>query len=268
MPRRWLRIAAFVLFLAALGAMTTTGVAWGIALSRTTRFTAREPTSTKAAPTNGASKDTEPNLTARDGILFGNTIEYPGITELHSMRIESWRRRDNLIQFETNIGWRTGMNLARAVEDVPDGRHIPQRPASIFTEFRFGWPARSFWYLGQVEGFADVIRDSRCEGLWFPLNSKSGKSEFKSSIGIQPGASVSERWLPIYILPLGFALDSLFYAAAWSVPLFGIRMGRRTLRRRRGLCARCAYDLKGLTLGSPCPECGHASAQAKASPTT
>lgn len=78
-----------------------------------------------------------------------------------------------------------------------------------------------------------------------------------SSIGIQSGSSVFESWLPIYILPLGFTLNTLFYAAAWFMCLLGISSTRRILRARRGLCTRCAYDLKGLSPGSPCPECGN-----------
>jgi hypothetical protein len=56
------------------------------------------------------------------------------------------------------------------------------------------------------------------------------------------------------ILP-GFALDTLFYAAIaltlWSAP----PALRRRLRRARGQCQACGYDLKGMPT-STCPECG------------
>ena len=53
----------------------------------------------------------------------------------------------------------------------------------------------------------------------------------------------------------GLLLDTVFYAAIWSLILFAPGPLRRALRRRRGLCARCAYDLKH-DLPGGCPECG------------
>ncbi len=62
--------------------------------------------------------------------------------------------------------------------------------------------------------------------------------------------------LPTGILPLGFAANTTIYAAAWfalfSIPAFI----RRGVAARRGLCRKCAYDLRGISAGAPCPECG------------
>jgi hypothetical protein len=56
----------------------------------------------------------------------------------------------------------------------------------------------------------------------------------------------------------GLALNTAFYGAAWALllgsPLL-IRRGRSALRRHRGCCPSCAYDLKGWINGG-CPECG------------
>ncbi|NUQ53902.1 MAG: hypothetical protein HUU19_14545 [Phycisphaerales bacterium] len=267
MPRRWTRTAALALLFVALGAATTTAVAWGIALNRTTRAQSTKAPSTGAAAADQATANDAAIPEFKDGFLFSPAVEYPGITELHSSRLEFWNRKGDHIEYTSFSRLSEGVSIARTVEQPPDGRHIPANPMSRISEYRFGWPARSYWYLGQIEQCADVIRGTRCEGLWFPLKRPTGSSDFKSSIGIQCGSSVFERWLPIYILPLGFTLNTLFYAAAWFTYLFGIRSIRRNLRTRRGLCTGCAYDLKGLPPGSPCPECGRRSAHAP-SPAT
>jgi hypothetical protein len=66
---------------------------------------------------------------------------------------------------------------------------------------------------------------------------------------------VSGWYLPNHVLARGFALDSSFYAAIafglWSAPGFV----RRRLRRARGHCPACGYDLDGAKLAE-CPECG------------
>jgi hypothetical protein len=74
----------------------------------------------------------------------------------------------------------------------------------------------------------------------------------------------------IAVAPLwpGLAADTAFYSAAWWLILFVPRRLRRTLRRRRGLCPACRYDLRGLPPGALCPECGAARSPASAAPPT
>lgn len=62
-------------------------------------------------------------------------------------------------------------------------------------------------------------------------------------------------WFPVpyLIRPLGFTCNTLFYFTVITLPAFTFRRTRTHLRRRRGLCTRCAYTLNDLAL---CPECG------------
>jgi hypothetical protein len=62
-----------------------------------------------------------------------------------------------------------------------------------------------------------------------------------------------ERRLPVMIRWPGFVIDTLFWGAMWLALLAAIRSLRARCRSKRGLCARCRYELAGLTV---CPECG------------
>ncbi len=62
------------------------------------------------------------------------------------------------------------------------------------------------------------------------------------------------NFIPYRPIWLGFALNTLFYAAILWIPFAPFAL-RHVLRRRRGACLQCGYDLRG-TSGSVCPECG------------
>jgi hypothetical protein len=170
------------------------------------------------------------------------------------------------------------VSWAFAVRGV-DGRHLvvsagqswPERPPS-------GWPERpERQAVGRVVGarlrmWQDLRPGDGVGWTWFreeigwPARAMVVNERFATTAtsthehdGAQP-----PRWLPFYsaveytVFPLrplwfGFALDTAFYGTLafllWSAPGFV----KRTRRRRRGLCIRCGYDLKGMP---KCPECG------------
>jgi hypothetical protein len=73
--------------------------------------------------------------------------------------------------------------------------------------------------------------------------------------------------LPLQPLFPGVLINTAFYGGIlwllWLTISRGAGMLRRGSRRRRGLCARCGYDLRGSAgggSGAPCPECGGLSA--------
>ncbi len=69
------------------------------------------------------------------------------------------------------------------------------------------------------------------------------------------------RVLPLRPIWPGFAINTVFYAAIlWLVFAAPFAL-RRRLRVKRGLCPKCAYDLRGRTPASGvCPECGQPEA--------
>jgi hypothetical protein len=65
------------------------------------------------------------------------------------------------------------------------------------------------------------------------------------------------RALPTAIIPIGFVMNTLVYAAALWLLFFGAGTVKRSLRRHRNRCPACGYDLRG-TQHEQCPECGGA----------
>jgi hypothetical protein len=68
--------------------------------------------------------------------------------------------------------------------------------------------------------------------------------------------------LPLFPLMSGFAIDTLFYAAIWFGLFFGFASARRAVRRARGRCPMCGYDLRG-ALEKGCSECGWNQTEAR-----
>lgn len=69
------------------------------------------------------------------------------------------------------------------------------------------------------------------------------------------------RWnLPNRVVWNGFLVNTAFYAMIWFALPWSFVQTRRAVRKRRGRCIKCGYDLRGASGGgggSVCPECGH-----------
>ena len=66
------------------------------------------------------------------------------------------------------------------------------------------------------------------------------------------------RLAPLRPIWPGFAVNTLFYAAILWLVMLGPFALRRLIRRRRGLCPACGYDLRHAEHVA-CPECGVAA---------
>ena len=108
-----------------------------------------------------------------------------------------------------------------------------------------GWPLRSLW--GAVdfpesrltkpqEREPQLVRAVQIRGLR------------KSSLDPVEGV------IPIGVLPVGAFVNSLFFASCVFATSCAFRSARRAMRKRRGFCASCGYDMRGGPSG--CPECG------------
>ncbi len=89
----------------------------------------------------------------------------------------------------------------------------------------------------------------------WPLN--WGSYEFSFSMpAASPGGGISwPNALPLCPVWPRFAVNTLFYAAILWLLIPGPFALRRLIRRRRGLCPACGYDLRHGE-HEACPECG------------
>jgi len=71
---------------------------------------------------------------------------------------------------------------------------------------------------------------------------------------------VPANGLKILLRPIwpGFAINTVFYAAILWLFALGPFAARRVIRRKRGHCIKCGYDLRGAE-HEVCPECGAAT---------
>lgn len=125
-----------------------------------------------------------------------------------------------------------------------------------------GWPCRSAWGWTLTVDPLSLLPENHILRWPQRAQEKIVRGGLFSIRDSNAGATPIEvPYLPLW---RGLILNTLFYAAIWWALLALPRLIRRTLRSRRGLCPRCAYDMRGLT-DTPCPECGDAPKPLRAS---
>jgi hypothetical protein len=113
------------------------------------------------------------------------------------------------------------------------------------TDHAFGWPLPALWYH-----------------VWGDVRSNlASAQDIEGGILITPRSSLELRAYSFRALPLwpvwpGLLADTALFGSLWWLILFAPATLRRILRRRRGQCPACGYDLRSTPHGSPCPECG------------
>ena len=140
-------------------------------------------------------------------------------------------------------GWPSCDGLGRrwigaiATADVAFGETNSRNTSYAVGRYRRGWPFRT------LQGYQ----------LWTP----SGKSQVKGVEFHTRGSDGTFRFFFVPLQPLwgGFAINTVFYAALLWPLIWGPFALRKHIRRKRGLCVVCGYDLRG-NLPAGCPECG------------
>ncbi|MEE9128822.1 MAG: hypothetical protein V3T84_02305 [Phycisphaerales bacterium] len=223
--KRWL--AKLVVFLL-LGVVVNVAVAWGLSVLLIGRA---EPDMQYIERRDG-SADLEPW-----GVIRACGIE--GVYVGFHFEIEGWLGRWLHPKIDPQVRPRLDWSTLRS-GSLEEARRLVD--AGVFGEVGAGWPLKCLGYRVRVLEPDNV--DSAIAYDW-GLPVERGLSEPIDLLG---------RILPLRPIWLGFAINTVFYAMILSVPFAPFTL-RRLIRRKRGLCINCGYDLRGAE-HEACPECG------------
>jgi len=215
---RWtLRISLFLLLYSGGGVVTTVGVAWGCALL--TPVVHHNPESWSGYEMNG-------------GLWHTSYWKWCG-KHLYATYSESVSdlRRPRRLRPDAIPPWvRRPPKQERHLTEHDDGY-------TVFQDMGCGWP-----FVAGAYAFDDV-------------HGKRGPLHQETHWVLEVGHLTDGRSLPLKPIFPGFLVNTLFYAAIWFGIFFGVAALRRFIRKKRGRCVKCSYDLRG-QFDKGCPECG------------
>lgn len=226
--QRWAWRAGLCL---ALGLLTTVAVAWGLAawLPHAGLWSARRY---DARPSSSPIRAIDTWECGRTGMLRRQWLaEVWGATYYHGRPPTSRSAPEGYVP-ESGPLW--------GAPPSPD----PWAPSatSYGCEDARGWPALAMW----------------CE---FKQVKKGGGWVWQASRGLLISPSDDRQLLNVRVLPArplwpGLIANTSVYAVGWAGLLVILDWRRHVWRRARGRCVGCGYELRGLTPGAACPECG------------
>ncbi len=224
MKRRLFQLAVFLL----LGAVLNVAVAWGCALSIQL---------SRAGPPSKSVRAIGRELEPDGGWRFWSIVrvERPGVVLYYSY-LHTRNERVEGVEVERSTDLRP-FELAPSWADL---RMPPATDYGIRWVHAFGWPFVSMWR--DYGAFGDGYRYKLFHGL---------------EVAFLPPDGGFPRAIPLDPIWLGFAFNTLFYAALLWLLIPGPFALRRLIRRTRGLCVACGYDLRHAEHDA-CPECGAA----------
>ena len=217
-----------------LGAVTTVGVAWGLAVSKSwadAKSIYVEANDHQVATTvalNGKWRRAA-HCTRGFGWSTANVVDYSFSVEMLS------------------AVYPEAVGVAGTLREPPR-EHDLSDDSREYSCYAFGWPKRSLrgivrhpcWRDGRAFGFEDeyiIVLDTDTTSV--------DRTSYR-----RPA-----RFLPYDPIFPGFITNTLFYSGVWFGVFFSVGFVKRAVRRKRGRCVKCSYDLRG-EFEKGCPECG------------
>ena len=187
------------------------------------------------------------------------------------LRRQQWQTEQRRPQLTSDQLWivrayrSTGLRVIvirhQPPEHEPPEHEPPER--RLLHVHRAGWPTPAFEgrAINPKLGKAGQIIDASYVAA-FPLPTK--KTAPGTAAASDPMIWRSGRVLPVLPIWPGFAINTALYALA-AMTIYGLWwIARRRIRRLRGRCLSCGYDLRR-DYSTGCPECGWRRAEPTAS---
>ena len=132
---------------------------------------------------------------------------------------------------------------------LPDWGDLQNPKESTYREaVALGWPMLACWSSIKSGFIGDPKRTELLGGL--NIGRWEGEERHQGSVLYS-----TEQVLPFRPIPWGFLINTIFYALLLWLLTLGPFTARRMIRRKRGRCIKCGYDMRG-DFSSGCPECG------------
>jgi hypothetical protein len=135
----------------------------------------------------------------------------------------------------------------------------PHSQFEAAAQMRAGWPSLALYGERLVDRYLErehQILDRISSAGAFELDwSQPSLLTIWRPVKHDPLSTKALAFLPLRPIWPGFVIDTLFYAAIWFGVFFGFASAKRAIRRKRGRCPMCGYDLRN-ALDKGCSECG------------
>jgi len=262
--KRWLLKLALFLLLLGGGAIVNVAVAWAFAAyapipldigivthTEGLRWPARLPNDFPTRPTHVVSEHGR-GFERSELAAFRRSFQERTIgSEILNQEQAVWESRDEPELREPML--QDIAHRRSVLESSEDGNYSDYRAICISA----GWPLLScvgVRWLADRGPPPNIPRASGVVGAaeiaWNPLT-------YRTSTPVTMNA-FENRLLPFIPIWPGFAINTGFYAVVLWLLFAAPFVLRRRLRVKRGLCPKCAYDLRGSAGAEACPECGNA----------
>jgi hypothetical protein len=181
------------------------------------------------------------------GAVIDSDVDFGGYGNGSANYLLETNRWWDVVHFGSTNEGEDAVRQARSItawrEDVASGssESSEQMDGAPCDVYLIGWPARC---LSGLERDHREVRENLVDA-----------PEWVEKIRFVRQPLPTRVWWPGMLANVGF------FGGAWLLLLAGPGVVRQVIRRRRGGCAGCGYDVKGVAV---CPECGRAVGRADA----